>query len=368
MGMIINVLEKSENIPNNWNGIGLCIDGVNLKRAQKRNEGTYKALEKQGYFVRLINPERLDEMKCPYDIAGRKIGVFDICDYHLVESIANGYRIPHTQFSYSINYISLNKINNIEKLLVKDYDVIYTYVMPGSEFEKAIYTQRVYISGFENIDVSRINVFYPNIILKKTYMDDLYSWNSKNRPKAIYNRKTTVNLLWTNQYIYTVGNQKKIQKLESFISRLSISKEMSDPTYRCYGDIKNENRALCNSSYDPWGNIKKDKTYWDIPCIEDTDCPFYKANKNYPNEFGKCMSNGICEFPVGIRRLAYVKYDDEFPYTPMCYGCDSSILDCCKDQIENPEKYPELNSPDYAFSNDTTLREPRELETIIPML
>lgn len=368
MAMLVNILEKQKDIPLNWPGTTLCIDAVDLTKVKGGNRGAFKKLETGGYFVCLIDPERINEMKCPYDIANRKIGVFDICDYHLVQAIANGYRLPSVP---TVDYIPKDKWSKIEELLRTEYDVMYAYIVPNSDFQKIIYSQRVHIGGFGMIDISRINAFFPYITVKKTYMDDLYASNSNNRPNAIYNRNTPLNLLWADQYLFTIGTPKNqngtFSNREPFISRITISPEIVDPAYRCYGELTNENRALCNSSYNAWGDPKKNQTYWDTPCIENKECPFYKANKNYPNEFGKCMSNGICEFPVGIRRLAYVKYTDTFPYTPLCYGCTSDVTDCCTDQKEHPEKYPNLASPDYVFADDIKLREPRNLQTIIPM-
>lgn len=366
MGMIIDILEHRKEIPKNWQGTTLCIDGVDLARARNGNTGTYRKLGKGGYFVRISNPERSQEMKCPYDLAKRRIGVFDRCDYHLVMAMAQGYRLLPTDFQ--IDYIPKNRWDSIDKLLVADYDVMYAYIVPGSKFQKTLYKQRVLISGFGTIDIDRIRAFYPEIEARKVYMDDLYAPNSRNRPNAIYNRAGPVNLLWVQHSLLMINDPKSSSGREPFISQLELSPEISDPSYRCYGELSNENRALCNSSYDPWGNPKENQTYWDTPCLEDSQCPFYMANKNYPNEFGKCMSNGICEFPIGIRRLAYVKYADEFPYRPMCYGCSPDVQDCCQDQTDHPEKYPGLASPDYAFPNDTNPRESRNMQTIIPML
>lgn len=373
MAMLVSFLEEGKPVPKKWRGTNICINYVDLVRVRNGNRGTYNRLRVEGYFVRLIHPERINEMRCPYDISGRNIGVFDRCDYHLVVSIANGYRLPYTDYEYKIDYIEPEKWKSLEDLLYKEYDVMYAYIIPNSNFEKIITSQRIYISGFDTMDITRINTFYPEISMSSVYMEDMYKWDAIVKPNAVYKTKISTNLLWVSHYIFTINDTKikidpKGLKTETFVSRLDISDEVSNPSFRCYGDITNDNRALCNSEYDAWGNPKEKRTYWDMPCVEDKDCSFYQANKNYPNDFGKCLSKGICEFPVGINRLSYTKYKTEFPYTPMCYGCEPGILDCCKDQLENPERYPELESPDYVFPNDTNARESRNLETIIPML
>ena len=34
---------------------------------------------------------------------------------------------------------------------------------------------------------------------------------------------------------------------------------------------------------------------------KDSECPFYKSNKNYENTFGDCI-NGYCEVPIGLNK------------------------------------------------------------------
>lgn len=147
------------------------------------------------------------------------------------------------------------------------------------------------------------------------------------------------------------------QKLEPFITRLTLSPESLDPTYRCYGDVTIENKALCDSPYNEVGDPKTRTTVWDHPCIVDTDCPFYKSNKNYKNKRGGCGDNGICELPIGVRRTSSRKYDDTKIFAPFCYGCDAYDTDCCLRQ----------SKPDYAFNGDTRARRSSRLKTSIPM-
>jgi len=372
METMVGVLEKGTNIPNNWQGTTLCIDDIYLNRVMSGNKGTHTKIKKEGYFVRLLHRDNKDKMNLPYDIVNKKIGVFDICEKHLVQSIAYGYRVQNIEPIINVNFIPKRMWNNLEKLLLDEYDIIFAYIIQGSEFEKLIYSQEVYITGFDKLDISRVKITYPYITMRDSYMEDVYDWKAIKVPKALYKKEGIINLLWFSHNLFIIGEPKNAPvtspNMETFITRLTVSKEMSDPAYRCYGDITNENRALCNSSYDQLGRPKEYQTYWDIPCTENEECPFYKANKNYPNSFGGCTQNGTCEFPVGINRQAYIKYKDEFPFTPFCYGCDENIEDCCKDQKENPEKYPQLSSPDYVFPNDITQRGPRGLQTTLKLV
>ena len=98
------------------------------------------------------------------------------------------------------------------------------------------------------------------------------------------------------------------------------------------------------------------KTYgvWDKPCNDNTDCPFYKMNKNYKNTRGGCI-NGFCEMPKNIKRVGHRYYETN--REPYCHNCDrkgcigKECLTCCAEQFDK-KKYPKLRSPDYMFHGD----------------
>lgn len=135
----------------------------------------------------------------------------------------------------------------------------------------------------------------------------------------------------------------------------SISKISQAYAYVCYGDQSIKSKGLCESPFDELGVLKRKKTYWDRPCTMDTECPFFQANKNYPNYRGGCI-DGRCEMPIGVQAVSFQKYD---PNTkPLCHGCiDPTDPYCCTDQMLNQQKqrhkkYSSLKSPDYAFDID----------------
>jgi hypothetical protein len=126
--------------------------------------------------------------------------------------------------------------------------------------------------------------------------------------------------------------------------------------------LKDLSRESCEVDYDSFGRPKEVGIY-DTPCKKNEDCPFYKINKNYDNEFGRCLDNGYCELPVNMSRIGYKYYTQNSNELPLCYNCDTnkyqitSDLDtCCNDQYDK-DKYPNLNSPDFAFNNDTVVRQ-----------
>ena len=133
--------------------------------------------------------------------------------------------------------------------------------------------------------------------------------------------------------------------------------------YKCYnidasGNVF-ENESLttelsCKSFDKSTGRVG----IWDKPCETDEDCPFYKSNKNYSNEFGKCNKvDGKCEMPVGITPISFREYDKNSE--AKCYNCPDGFPDnkCCDVQqkmIDMGES--KLTTPDYIFLGDNELR------------
>ena len=110
-------------------------------------------------------------------------------------------------------------------------------------------------------------------------------------------------------------------------------------------------KELCVSDLDI---AKKNKIpgLWSPPCTKNDECPFYKSNKNYKNEFGKCIK-GKCELPLGVVPIGNKHYIGE----PLCHRCVNSDepSNCCKVQ-DNKDLYKNMMSPDYAFKNDEISR------------
>jgi len=133
--------------------------------------------------------------------------------------------------------------------------------------------------------------------------------------------------------------------------------------HRCYGLVDgvskelveyNDNPIFCKS-YHP--EISQNGI-WDSPCQVNTDCPFYQANKNYPNEFGKCDKiSGKCEMPFGVLPIGFKKFGK---LEPQCYNCDILSTDnrCCGEQAKMIRDYKMsmMKSPDYIFKNDNGAR------------
>ncbi len=131
---------------------------------------------------------------------------------------------------------------------------------------------------------------------------------------------------------------------------------LAERNYKCFGKIEFTEKE-CEAETDLIGNRVKPGV-WDRRCVNNEDCPFYKSNKNYPNEFGGCKPNGYCDFPKGIQRVSYKKY--KASSIPLCYNCldkrDKKVkIDTCCHLQKNP---------DYLFEDDlaTRLKFKNELE------
>jgi hypothetical protein len=127
--------------------------------------------------------------------------------------------------------------------------------------------------------------------------------------------------------------------------------------HRCYGLVNgvsqelveyNDNPIFCKSYHPDISQVG----IWDAPCQVNTDCPFFQANKNYPNEFGKCnKQTGKCEMPLGVIPIGFTRYGK---LEPQCYNCPPNSKDnrCCHTQSTDTK----MKSPDYIYAGDEAIR------------
>jgi hypothetical protein len=155
------------------------------------------------------------------------------------------------------------------------------------------------------------------------------------------------------------NNDSLASKVEDRIKQLS--EDVYFNSHKCFALVNGKSLELASykwpafcESYHPEVN---QNGIWDAPCQVDSDCPFYQANKNYPNDFGKCDKNtGKCEMPQGVIPLGFTKYAKQ---EPDCYNCglDSISNKCCGVQAELiKNKTANYKSPDYIFKGDNSLR------------
>ena len=147
---------------------------------------------------------------------------------------------------------------------------------------------------------------------------------------------------------------------------MNVARDKQYTNHRCFGLVNGvsqelpqyKNPIFCTSFHPEIGQ----NGIWDAPCQVSSDCPFYRANKNYPNEFGKCnKESGQCEMPLGIVPIGYTKYGRT---EPDCYNCSSVDIipkdnKCCGKQyeaIKSENSKVNYKSPDYVFKDDESYR------------
>lgn len=356
--IVLKQIKEKNNIPNKLlnktdaKKLKIFIDPyVNYYLLENNNRDNFNYYNKIGYFIR-ISPFKLGPHDCSWDLLNKTIAYTCMTDYYFIMAIIKGYRLDK-------NKIKLVKINSYE---LADYNVVFnknkidiliTYVIEDSLYSLLLQDINYNATGFKEMDLNRIKAFYP--FPDENYMR-LTNLFKKKITKLVVNNER--DMLIPSMYMTYLDNieidNTYVDLFETFITRLDISNDAYDPTYKCFGDIKLENKAQCNSPIDVDGLVKNRYTIWDKTCSKDDDCPFYKSNNLYDNTRGKCKNNGICEMPVGVQRLGFSKYSDSGHFKPFCYGCEDND-DCCNNQ----------DNPDYVFPNDFDEREKAGKSTIV---
>lgn len=137
-----------------------------------------------------------------------------------------------------------------------------------------------------------------------------------------------------------------------------------------------EKKGICYNST-AVGAVKKEDCIdaggiWDYRPSDSNECPYYKANENYPNNFGK-LNGDKCELPRNMQLIGNRNYSYDPKYAPLCYNCVSdkigngSLGFCCEKQ-NNKTLYPFLITPDYAFINDKSQRQKYKAELALKSL
>lgn len=317
-------------------------------------------LSPPGYFCVFTSPLKKDDFQCGFDLTGKKVGYFDTCEKRVIDTILYSYRT--TARTVPLSFEMLPTLDTVWNTV----DVIVVYLVPKSPLTKMIEAQTLVLLDISKISMDRLHVIHPYLSLVSLSKTDLFGTNHKISTPGNTFPLLRMSMVW-------VDISKTIS--ETFISQVSFSKEFTDPTYRCLGDETIQSNALCKSPYDIYGNPKPTKTTWDKPCKSSNECPYYQANKNYPNTRGKCLPDGSCEMPLGVTRVGYTKVFHRDPYQPFCYQCKNpKDKDCCEAQeaqVAYTQAHPDqppltyLKSADYAFSKDTAERKRYGLPTYI---
>ena len=145
--------------------------------------------------------------------------------------------------------------------------------------------------------------------------------------KVVLNNQTTPE----QNGLYQVTRISIESAVLKMIERAKPPENLEDVKFVCVGDPSKNTKAACESN---------PKNTWDRPCVSNSECPFYQANKRYKNYRGGCI-DGKCEMPIGVSVKGFRYAENK--QNALCHGCRASNIMCCGTQ----------HSPDYAFSLDT---------------
>ena len=103
-------------------------------------------------------------------------------------------------------------------------------------------------------------------------------------------------------------------------SKLVEMRDWLHPLSRCSGDPKVPTRTLCEKGRTR--DVQPDEeggsntaSVWDRPCEHDLDCPYYDPSSGR----GGCLGGGMCEVPLGVRRVGYRHVDPKRSGPPLCW-------------------------------------------------
>lgn len=358
---------------------------LNIDPITKKSLDNYEKLE---FKILMLNKKTMKNNKEHVDEEDLK-GL----DYKYIKSPIEDINILNRIFLKKMNDSQLKIMNKFSKLYygLKNYyilnynilNIMYyngdknipVYIMAVSIFRSKSYFINTYAYIGLKLDnkyiVSKID--YIGIITSSEYFnyDGSQLLNSddpaNDEYKFSYNYLDPTFVLNKNfnDFSPRIKNSDEIVKIEEqYKDKLKLENQ-----YACFNinpDAKSSflpymNKDICESPLDAFSRPKPVGVF-DKPCQKDNECPFFNSNKNYDNEFGKCVNNK-CELPINMVNLGYHYYHSNSNNRPLCYNCDSKYFnlldgnpqDCCSEQF-NKKKYPFLKSPDYAFNNDNLKR------------
>jgi hypothetical protein len=260
------------------------------------------------------------------------------------------YYIQNKAYAYVIIckcYVSRNTDVGGLKLLIDELDLL------GLNPEQNI----MLTSGYTKSQMdSHVNIFsdYPYT----PYEANLTYYRSSDEDTYIRHLYNSDDFTFNNTLIDDMVEEHR--KLQTDVTKGSVCISTETGELLKY-DTKEECEATINNEGNP-----KDSGTFDNQCTADSDCPFYLANTNYPNEHGGCGDDGFCELPVNTDGLSYKSYNDKGEYYPYCYGCGTDKMNtCCNiqqkmiDGTATDEEISEhgltgktFTSLDYAFKGD----------------
>lgn len=316
---------------------------TDIKRFNEYNpvkSNTFKMIESPIEEINILNKDFLKR------INKEQVNVMD-----KQELILNG-TLNYQIYSYRIIDIKYIDSNKNRPLFIMQVNLFQEYNYYINSF--------TYIGYIDNIDNPILyNIEFTGINPNSNYLNTPGKDNNLPTNFFILNKKFNdfqPRLKDVNEVMKIIDEKKKLNRIDSNYACFNININ-SDQTMLNYN-----NKTLCESSIDHYGRPKQVGVY-DKPCVKDDECPYYKSNKNYTNNYGGCI-NGKCQLPINMKNIGYHYYSYDKNDSPLCYNTNSNLDETEEEEynilsttINNCyDKNTNLKSHDYAFQDDIVNR------------
>ena len=364
---------------NNSKEINYNMDEGILKNL--RTEGyinTYKneiSYDKMNVIINKINNENVQKIKIPYEVINKNNNKQKFQDLKEIyyQEIFNNFTSLVNKYFKKLKYQSQYHLGDKRKYEIFKTEIISDTNVPNLtfDFRDFIFNISIFrkdknyhftfqVKCIYNILQANLEYKQIDIIGMNEDMDIVFNHLKQYNQKYCSLDSKDDDIMGLCHSKELESNKKSLEEYEkefnetrvnNFLNKrkYEIEKGIDESKYKCF--LK---KGFTENTCKAYSFENKTVGIWDKPCTKNTECPFYKLNKNYPNSRGGCIK-GFCEMPKNIVRVGYKSYLKN--NKPFCYNCNipnckgEQCFTCC-DQQKNRRKYPYLKSPDYIFSND----------------
>ena len=237
----------------------------------------------------------------------------------------------------------------------RKFNFNYYFTITTHPFIYVLNIIAIYIPNDTNLDIIKMDII--GMETKDQHMpvdanNRILEKFTTKKENNIFKKGRILEPFTNNNLMASVKLQNKILNPKEEINEM-VDKQKTDYNdritrqYSCYKG-KGDTEMECLDTKDKEGN-EKPPGIWDYKCMTNAECPFYMANKNYPNERGGCV-NGMCEMPVNVRQTSPHKYSLNPTFRPYCHKCIGRDYRCC--ELQGDKKIFKMDTPDYMFKKD----------------
>ena len=304
------------------------------------------------------------------DVYVEKDDIYDINEFSYVNNLitiqiqqrvhTHLIRQPINKICTNLNHCLVKYIDSqlvslaISPLKTKKYNFNYYFTISTHPFVYILNIIATYIPKDTNLDILHIEIIGMEPKDKHMPVDA----NNRVLEEFTNNNNIVLESFINNNLLSSIKLEDKILSKDNVINKM-VYKQKQDYNdrvtrqYSCFsGKGNSEMECLANKDLD--GNEKKPGV-WDYKCMDNSECPFYLANKNYPNQRGGCV-NGTCEMPINIKQHSPHTYSLDPRYRPYCHKCIGNDYRCC--DLQQDKKIYNTDTADYMFKKDYSGRKP----------